>query len=132
MKVLYQIYRVLRSIIVSVVLSAVGLFSVFYLLLIMPGVQDSVRKVGESELTKLLHVPVSIGQVSIKPFNRVSLEDVMVADEKGDTILKVGELGAGMSIYNLITKRRLVFTYAEIIDIDGRIWRDSVGAPLNI
>ena len=46
MKVLYQIYRVLRSIIVSVVLSAVGLFSVFYLLLIMPGVQDSVRKVG--------------------------------------------------------------------------------------
>ena len=31
-----------------------------------------------------------------------------------------------------MNERRIVFSYAEIIGLDARIWRDSANAPLNI
>lgn len=132
MRIYYNIYRVIRSIIVTALLGAVSLFMLLYLLLLLPAVQQKIRTVGESELSKLIHAPVSIGDVSIAPFNRVMLSDVLVSDVEGDTILSVDKLGAGVSLYNLVMNRRLVFTFAEIIGLDARISKAAPDAPLNI
>lgn len=129
MKWLYKSLRALFVVCLALaVLVPVGL----YIALSMPGVQNKLRRTAESELTGLLGMRVSIGDVYMAPFSRVTLRHVALTDSLGDTAVSVDRLGAGVSIPGLLFKRRLVVTYAEIIGLDARLSRDSTGAPLNI
>lgn len=125
-------YKILRSILVSGIVACIAIYIILYLLLSLPSVQREIKDIGEEELGKLLKTNVSIGSISISPFNQVVLDDVVVPDQKGDTIMTVERLGAGVSLYNLILNGRIVFTYAEIIGLDGRISKPNPESPLNI
>lgn len=103
-----------------------------YILLSLPSIQNRIGSIAEEELTKLLGTKVDIGEVSIAPFNRVTLRNVSVVDMNGDSVLNVGHLGAGISIGESVWNRKPVITYAEIIDARITLSRDSAGAPLNI
>ena len=72
--------------------------AILYIALSFSGVQNYICKLSEKELTKLLGTEVSIGEVSIAPFNRVTLTDVSVLDDNGVEALSVGHLGAGISV----------------------------------
>lgn len=128
----YSIYKVLRSIFVIVLATVSSVYVLLYILLSVHTVQDKIRDIGESELSKLLKTNVTIGELQISPFNQVVLYDVCIPDQKNDTLLKVDKLGAGISIYNLIAKRRVVFTYAEIIGLDGRINKPDKQSATNL
>ncbi|MGN1238035.1 MAG: hypothetical protein ACI4UW_03815, partial [Muribaculaceae bacterium] len=132
MKILQIIYKIIRSLLVAGLATVVGLYVILYIVLSVPQVQDKVKRLGEEELTKLLHTEVSVGRLSISPFNEVVLTDVAVPDQQGDTLLKVDKIGAGFSIYNLIARRRLVFTYAEVIGLKGHIYRSDKQSPTNL
>ena len=132
MKILQIIYKIIRSLLVAGLATVVGLYVILYIVLSVPQVQDKVKRLGEEELTKLLHTEVSVGRLSISPFNEVILTDVAVPDQQGDTLLKVDKIGAGFSIYNLIARRRLVFTYAEVIGLKGHIYRSDKQSPTNL
>ncbi|WP_304609398.1 translocation/assembly module TamB domain-containing protein [Muribaculum intestinale] len=125
-------YKILRTILVTLVLLALVVPSVMYAVLSLPGVQRTIAERGKEELTALLGVPVDIERAEIKPFNKVTLHGVSVAVAPGDTALKVSRLGAGLRMGKLLMHGRLVFSYAEIIGLDARLWRDSASAPLNI
>ncbi len=132
MKLGYKIYRVLRSVLVTVLLTMAGIYVILYLVLSIPGVQGKVRSVGEAELGKLIGTELSIGELQFTPFNQVVLYDVFVPDANGDTVFAADKIGAGISMYNLLVNRRIVFTYAELIGLDARLKRDAPGQPLNI
>lgn len=106
--------------------------ALLYIILSIPGVQASLGRKAEKELTSLLGTEVSIGRVDYSPFTRIVLRDVSVNDSTGHEALHVGHLGAGISIGETLWNKRLIITYAEIIDLQLSLWRDSVGAPLNI
>ncbi len=125
-------YKILRSVAVSLIVLIFVVPAAVYVALSLPSVQNLIRKRTESELTQLLNVPVSIGKVIISPFNRVMLRDVSISGADGDTALSVYRLGAGMSLWEYFYRDRIVLDYAEIIGLDARISRDSIGAPLNI
>ena len=109
MKLGYKIYRVLRSILVSVILTMAGIYIILYLILSIPAVQSRVRSVGEVELGKLIGTDLSIGELQFSPFNQVVLYDVFVPDACGDTVFVADKIGAGISVYNLLVNRRIVF-----------------------
>lgn len=132
MRILYNIYRIIRSFLVAALTAVIGLYVILYIVLSIPSVQKEVKKIGEAELSKLLHTEVRVGKLQISPFNQVVLHDVLIPDQQGDTLLSVKKIGAGMSIYNLVAKRRMVFTYAEIIGLDGRIRRNDKSSPTNM
>jgi hypothetical protein len=125
-------YKILRTILVTLVLLAIVVPTVAYVLLSLPAVQKRIVERGEVELTQLLGVPVEIGRADIAPFNKVVLNDVNIIVAPGDTALKVARLGAGIRLAKLIMHRRIVFSYAEIIGLDARLSRDSLTSPLNI
>ena len=125
-------YKILRSLAVSLIVLIFVVPAAIYVALSLPGVQNKIRQRAEKELSEVLTVPVSIGKVMINPFNRVTLERVAVGDARGDTALFVRRLGAGMSLWDYFYRDRIVLDYAEIIGLDARINRDSLGAPLNI
>ncbi|MDE5650837.1 MAG: hypothetical protein K2I35_07500, partial [Duncaniella sp.] len=53
-------------------------------------VQNRLGKYAERELSTLLGTEVAIGEVSFSPFNRITLSDVSVLDDKGQVALSVG------------------------------------------
>ncbi|MBQ7941023.1 MAG: translocation/assembly module TamB [Muribaculaceae bacterium] len=130
--VLYNIYRVVRTLIVLGIATMTTVFVSLYLILLIPSVQSSVKDYAEEELTVLLNTKVDIERLSISPFNQVVLYGVEIPDNKGNAILKVDKLGAGLSLYNLILRKRIVFTYAEIVGLKGSIYRDTQDSPLNV
>ena len=127
-----NIYRALRMVIVSLLSAAVLLFAALYIVLSIPSVHDRIRHIGEDELSKLTGADVKIGRVTISPFHDLVLQDVFVPDLQGDSLLYVKELGAGISIYNLMMNRRVVFTYGEILGMKGAIRRPDKQSPTNI
>lgn len=125
-------YKILRTILVTLVLLALVVPSVTYAVLSLPGVQHAIAERGREELSALLGVPVHIESAEITPFNKVTLHGVSICVAPGDTALKVQRLGAGVRLGKLLLNRRIVFSYAEIIGLDARLSRDSASAPLNI
>ena len=126
------VYRILRSILIILLVLPLAVPALLYIILSIPGVQTSLGHRAERELTTLLGSEVNIGGVDFQPFNRLVLTDVRVADPSGSTALSVGHLGAGINITESLWNRRVVVSYAELIDMQLHLWRDSVGSPLNI
>lgn len=125
-------YNILRLTIVALLVAIVGVFAIAYVALSIPTVQNKIKTVGEEELSKLLNTHVTIGNVSIMPFNEVLLSDVTVPDQQGDSLFTIKKVGAGLSIYNLIANHRLVFTYAEVIGLKGHITQLDKDSPTNM
>lgn len=126
------IYKIIRALIVTVLVLAIGVPLVLYVILSMDSVQNRIRDIGERELSSLLGAEVKIGNINIQPFNKISMRDVNVILEPGDTAVHVDRLGAGVLLFRLVANKRLIFSHAEIIGLDGHLYRDSLGAPLNI
>jgi hypothetical protein len=125
-------YNVVRSVVVTTLVLVVALFAMLYLLLLLPSVQQRLCKEGEKALSEYLNTTVNIGSVSITPFNQLELNDVLVNDQQGDSLLTVGKLGAGISLKELIADRRIVITYGEIIALNGHVTRPDKDSPTNI
>lgn len=125
-------YRILRFILVVVLVLPLAVPLILYVVLSLPSVQHRIAQTAEKELTELLGTDVSVGSVTIAPFNRVVLSDVGVKDPAGEEALQVGHLGAGISFFEGLWHKRLVITYVEIIDLDLHLYRESSDAPLNI
>lgn len=127
-----RLYKILRSVAVVILVIAFVLPAGVYVALSVPGVQHAICEGVERELSKLLTVDVEIDHVSITPFNRLTLHRVRVADANGDTAMTVRRIGGGVELWELLSRRRLVMSYAEVIGMDAKIYRDSAGGPLNI
>ena len=125
-------YNVLRSVVVTALALVVSLSAMAYLLLLLPPVQDKLRHAGEKALSEYLDTSVSIGSVSITPFNQVVVNDVLINDQQGDSLLTIGKLGAGISLKELITEKRIVITHGEIIGLDGHVTRPDKDSPTNM
>ena len=76
MKTIRNIYRVVRSILFSLILTVVGFFLLLYVALSLPPMQNWIKGMAEEELSRLFKTEVSIGRVDFHPFNQVELYDV--------------------------------------------------------
>ena len=129
---LKRIYDIVKAVAITLILIVIGLYALSYVLLSVPSVQNRIRTEGEKALSDLLHTQVSIQKIDIDPFNELALEHVLIPDQKGDTLFTIDHLGAGVSLYNLLRHRRLVFTYGEIVGLHGRITRPDADSPTNM
>ena len=126
------IYRLLRTIVVTVLILAAVVPAVLYVALSLTGVQRRIADTLERELSALLDARVTIGDLGVMPFNRVILRDVTVETAPGDTALTVSRLGAGVSIWDGLTSDTWRVDYVQLVGMDARLRRDSLTAPLNI
>lgn len=127
-----KFYKILRSVIVTLIIVAFTVPAMLYVALSLPSVQKWLCHKAETELSSLLTVNVDIDYVQISPFNRVSLHGVTVADSLGQPMLRLQRLGAGINFWSYLFRDCVVVDYAEIIGMNADIHRDSIGSPLNI
>ena len=125
-------YNVVRSVVVTILVAVVSLVAIATVLLLSPPVQRHLCREGEKALGEFLNTTVSIGSVSVSPFDQLELKDVLINDQQGDSLLTIGKLGAGVSLKDLVANRRLVITYGEIIGLNGQVTRPDKDSPTNM
>ena len=129
LKKFWKIFRAVMSVVLLfAVLAPVGV----YVLLSAPGVQNGIRNIVRRELSSLLGTEVGIGDVDISPFNRLSVKNVSVVGENGDTIAAISEISAGIEAWRSLSARRLLIDYALLDGLQLHVSRQHPGAPLNI
>ncbi len=117
MRRLFSIFKHLIKIpLIILVILYVGI----YTLLLIPSIQEKVKKAGVTELTALLHTPVQIDRINISPFNKLELFGVLIPDQQGDTLLYAKKLAAGIEISDLFYQH-LVFNNIQLFGVDARI-----------
>ena len=68
----------LRSVVVTTLVTIVAAFALLYLFLLLPPLQQRLCQKGEKALSEYLNTTVDIGSVSITPFNQLELNNVLV------------------------------------------------------
>lgn len=127
-----SIYRVLRSILLSAVLTVGGLYVLIYTALWIPQVQQQVKAVAVKWLENRIGSRVDVERLSLHPFDEAVLSNVTLYDRKGEKALRVKTLGAGINLWKLLKDGRIEITYAEIIDADISLYQEKEGEALNI
>ena len=131
-KATVHIYKAFRSIVVTALLLFVLFYSALYVALSVPAVQNRIRHIGETELSKLFGTKVSIGNIQLDPLNEAIVTDVLIPDTVGNPMIRIDKIGAGISIYDLVFNGRFTFNHAEIIGLDAQIKKATPDAPMNI
>ncbi len=122
----------MRSVVVTALVTVVALVALTYLLMLLPPIQAQLCSKGEKALSEYLGTEVSIGKVSVTPFNQLELQDVLIKDQQGDSLLTVDKLGVGISLKDYFADRRIVVTYGEIIGLNGHVTRPDKDSPTNM
>ncbi len=126
------LYRIFRSIVVTVFFTVIGILLLLYIGLSLPPVQNLIRERAVKELSAFLGTKVEIEEVQFTPFNQVVVKNLTVCDRSDRKALQVERVGAGMALWRLITKGDMIFTHAELIGMRASIIQDRQGEPVNI
>lgn len=125
-------YRIIRTILVSLLSLTVGIPVLIYLLLWLSPVRERLRSEAERQLSVLMDASVSIGELDVEPFTRLVLSEAGVTVADADTVLTFDRLTAGFSLRDLLMRQRIVITDIVLIEPEISLRRDSAGAPLNV
>lgn len=126
-----QFWRVFRAVLSALMLLAIAVPAALYVLLSLDGVQTAIRTRAAAELSAMLGADVGIRRLGIRPFSRVELRDVTLAID-GDSVAAIGRISAGIDFWEMVRHGDFVVDYALIEDVRLALWRDSIGAPLNV
>lgn len=126
------IYKIFRSILLSLILVAVGLIVLLYVLLSIPPIQTKIKQTAESELTKFFGNKVEIRELDILPFNEIILHDVSFEDPYKQECLHIEKLGGGVNLFRLLLRGEIEITYIELIDFKAHVYQRTPDEPFNI
>lgn len=125
-------YRVIRSILFAAIIIVAAIYVGLYVVISIPGVQSKIKERIEKEAGAFLGGKVEIGDFAIFPFNEVRLHDTKILSPDGKECIAIERLGGGIHLWKLISEKRVVITYLEIIGLKGKIYKASPESPLNI
>ena len=126
------IYNTLRATIMIVVVLLVLAYAAVYLGVSMPYFQNKIKAIVEREASKFLETDVTIDDISISPFNQVIVKGVKIPDQSGGDLIKVDKIGAGVSLYDLVVRRKVIINFAEIDGLHGTVTRPDKNSPTNL
>ena len=125
-------YKTLRATFMAVVVLLVVAYCALYLAVSMPYFQKKIKGVGERELSEFLGTNVTIDEISISPFDQVVLKGVNIPDQNNGELIHVDKLGACVDFWDLVLKRKVEFTFAEIDGLHGHVTRPDKESPTNL
>ena len=82
-------------------------------------------------LSEQLNTPVSIGRIKFKLFNTLQLENVLVCDERQDTLLYTQKLKANIKEFNL-EKNMLVLQRVELDSLHFALIKHPGSSSMNL
>ena len=127
-----RVYKIVRGVVLSLLALAVVLPVGLYVTLSTPWAQEKIRTVAQDELSKLLGTEVSIGHVTVYPFNRLDITDVKANDDYGQQAVAISEVDARFELMHFLRTGNIVIDYAAIDGLHARLYKQTPDSPLNI
>lgn len=132
MSKLKSIYKLLRSVVMTFVVSVALLYVAIYILISIPSVQNRIKTEVEKQCSSLLGGKLAIGHLTFFPFNEIVLSGVSLSDPKGEDCVNIGKISAGLDLWLLLSSRKIVISYALISGMDVKVIQKEKDSPLNI
>ena len=101
-----------------------------YGLLWLPPVQQKTKDFALKEVMKMTKNQMSIGNFYFRPFNKLKLEDVYVADLRGDTLIYAEKIAASFDLFKLLDDQLLI-KGIELDNFVANIYQDSIDSDFN-
>ena len=107
---------------------------VLYLLLIvlmhLPSVQTFLGKEVAEALADKFGTKVEVGKVNLGFFNRIIIDDVMMYDQQGDSLIYASRLSAKID-YMAATQGKISVSSAQIFSLRANLYRQTAKSPAN-
>ena len=107
---------------------------VLYLLLIvlmhLPSVQTFLGKEVAEALADKFGTKVEVGKVNLGFFNRIIIDDVMMYDQQGDSLIYASRLSAKID-YMAATQGKISVSSAQIFGLRVNLYRQTAKSPAN-
>ena len=107
---------------------------VLYLLLIvlmhLPSVQTFLGKEVAEALADKFGTKVEVGKVNLGFFNRIIIDDVMMYDQQGDSLIYASRLSAKID-YMAATQGKISVSSAQIFGLRANLYRQTAKRPAN-
>ena len=107
---------------------------VLYLLLIvlmhLPSVQTFLGKEVAEALAGKFGTKVEVGKVNLGFFNRIIIDDVMMYDQQGDSLIYASRLSAKID-YMAATQGKISVSSAQIFGLRANLYRQTAKSPAN-
>lgn len=107
---------------------------VLYLLLIvlmhLPSVQTFLGKEVAEALADKFGTKVEVGKVNLGFFNRIIIDDVMMYDQLGDSLIYASRLSAKID-YMAATQGKISVSSAQIFGLRANLYRQTAKSPAN-
>ena len=114
-----------------IVLGFIGLNVLLFALLSIPAVQKKVADFAVDQLKSTLKTEVSISEVRLKLFNRVTLKGIYIEDQSKDTLLYAHDLEVRLSPWEFIKNDKLAITGIDLDDFVININHNDSVSDLN-
>lgn len=107
---------------------------VLYLLLVvlmhLPSVQTFLGKEVAEALADKFGTKVEVGKVNLGFFNRIIIDDVMMYDQQGDSLIYASRLSAKID-YMAATQGKISVSSAQIFGLRANLYRQTAKSPAN-
>ncbi len=124
-----SITKVLR-IFKFILLTTLGVVLLLSVLLLLPSVQNGLADMAVKKLEEKLHTTVSLGQVRIIIPNSVTVKDLYLEDQRGDTLLDAGMIKVHVGLFGLL-KKRIDIRLIDLQNITGKLSRPEGDSAFN-
>lgn len=98
----------ITKIFLYIILAIVSLNVLLYVLLSIPAVQQKAKDFAVSELKEILKTEISIDELRLNLFNKISLKGIYIEDQSHDTLLYANNLEARVDIWRLLNSELLI------------------------
>ncbi|HOI27036.1 MAG TPA: translocation/assembly module TamB domain-containing protein [Paludibacteraceae bacterium] len=119
----------------NIVLLILGILLFLNILIIVllniPAIQSFVVDLVVSKVKEKTDNEISIGRVDIDLFNGVFLNQIYVADQKGDTLLYAERLSADASAFTVYRQNKLHISRVSLENFKAYVSKDSLSGPFN-
>ncbi len=100
-------------------------------LLNIPFIQQKVLHIAVSELQKKVDSELSIGHIRLDLLRGISLDNIFIADQKGDTLFYAGSLTANTSLFHVYQNNTLRIDELLLENFKVYLSKDSANVPFN-
>lgn len=125
-----SLIKKISKVVMYIILSIVGLNVLLYILLSIPAVQQKAKDFAVNELKNILKTEISIDELRLSLFNKISLKGIYIEDRSQDTLLFAKNLDASFNIWGLLDSE-LQITGINLDDFVGYVNQEDSISDFN-
>ena len=125
-----KILSYIRRIFTWALLLCVAVYSLLYIALSTNGIQNHIGGYTEEKLSELFDTKVKIEKIKVSPIDKVSIDDIVIYDQKNDTLFYAKKVNVSIKLSDLLDSK-ITLNSANIYNFIINTDKANADSPLN-